>query len=110
MSIISRTNFRNRKESIFEPRPYNYKKKIIDRNSNCIIQHEKKNTYDLFKIYLLNIIKSICIIFSLVQIFIAGLNIISNNAYSNYKNLSNFVAFIYGSYISVLHFLENYFY
>ena len=108
MSIISRMDFRNRKESIFEPRPYEYQKKR-DTNINSNIPTSKKNTYDLYKIYLLHFIKTICIIFSLIQIFIAGLNIFSNNAYSNYKNLSNFLAFIYGSYISVLHFLENYF-
>ena len=109
MDSISRIDFRNRKESIFEPRPYEYQKKIRDTSVSSNIPTSKKNTYDFYKIYLLHIIKTICIIFSLIQIFIAGLNMISYNDYSSNKNLSNFLAFINDLYISVLHFLKNYF-
>lgn len=106
MNIISRTDFRNRKESIFEPRPYEYQKKIRDTSVSSNFLGSNQNSYHYYRFYVLHFIKIICIIFSLIQIFIAGLHMISNNSYSN---LSDFMAFIYGSYISVLHFLENYF-
>jgi hypothetical protein len=60
-----------KKDSIFEPRPNQYKKNIS--HSNLIIETNQKT------LYLLQSIKIICIIFSLIQIFNTGLYLVRKN-------------------------------
>jgi len=64
-----------KKDSIFEPRPYQYKKNNDISNTNLILETNQKTLYQ----YLLQIIKIICIIFSLIQIFNTGLYLVRKN-------------------------------
>lgn len=79
-------NLRLKKDSIFEPRPYEYKKTSNITNNNTTIENNHKNW--LFQ-YLLEIIKISCIIFSLLQIFYTGLYLVKKNVHllSDYPNL-----------------------
>jgi hypothetical protein len=78
MSILTRSQ--SKKDSIFEPRPYEYRKIKNDTNSNnteCIETINVDNT----NTKIIKIIKMVCIIFSLIQIFITGLAITRNYMY-----------------------------
>jgi hypothetical protein len=69
------TRSKSNKDSIFEPRPYQYKI-IKDRVSNDNIELLKEEKNNFLDMYVLKMIKYILIIFSFLQIFNAGLKII----------------------------------
>ncbi len=79
-------SLRLKKDSIFEPRPYEYKTTSDTSNNNKKLKTKTKNWLLL---YVLQIIKIACIIFSLLQIFYTGLYLVKKNVHllSDYPNL-----------------------
>ena len=92
MPAITRSMFN--KDSIFEPRPYNY------TYLNLVKPLESNNSNDDFILYFIkNIFITICSIFAIIQIFITGLNGLKLFLNENYPYiLSEYGQEVYAAY------------
>ena len=91
MPAITRSNFN--RDSIFEPRPYNY------TGLNDVKPLESNSNDDFILYFIKNIFITICSIFAIIQIFITGWNLLKLFLAENYPYiLSEYSPEVYAAY------------